>query len=32
MKITCEVPYALFGLPWLVARDEGLFDEAGVEV
>jgi NitT/TauT family transport system substrate-binding protein len=32
MKITCEVPYALFGLPWLVARDEGLFDEASVEV
>ena len=31
-KITSEYSQVVFNLPWLVARDEGLFAEAGIEV
>ena len=31
-KITTEVVQSVFGLPWLVANEEGLFAEEGLEV
>ena len=31
-KIRTEITSPVFDLPWLVAKDEGLFDEGGVEV
>lgn len=31
-KITSEISGIVFSLPWLVARDEGLFAEEGLEV
>ena len=31
-KITTEIVQSVFGLPWLVANEEGLFAEEGLEV
>ena len=31
-KVVSEINGAIFSLPWLVARDEGLFEAEGIEM